>query len=87
MPTTLEDLLEQVARCRRLAAHVLDKDLQKRLLDLAEEYERKVAERPRGDPDVRLTSQGDRVPSARVPRTAEDPSRITEDLENETAEP
>ena len=70
-----------------MAAHVLDRDLQKRLLDLAEEYERKAAERPRGDPDVRVTSEGDRVPSARTPRIAEDPSRIAEDLENETAEP
>lgn len=87
MPSTLEYLLEQAARCRRLAAHVLDKDLQKRLLDLAEEYERKAAERPQGDPDVRLTSQGDRVPAARAPRIAEDPSRIAEDVENETAEP
>jgi hypothetical protein len=78
--STSKYLLEQAARCRRLAAHVLDQDMQKRLLDLAEEYERKAAGLPKDGPDVRLSSDGDRVVSARAPC-------IAEDLENETADP
>lgn len=39
-----EYLQEQAARCRRLSAHILDREVQRRLLDLAEEYEREAAE-------------------------------------------
>ena len=77
MPT-LEYLLEQAARCRRLAAHVRDKELQRQFLDLAEEYERKAAEPPAKGPDSRLG-----VTSGQT-----DPGRAqdTEELENETTE-
>ena len=82
-----------------MAAHVLDRELQKRLLDLAEEYERKAAELIRDDPNSRLGPTGGcrragaanlsaerlRALAARAPRIAEDLSRIAEDLENETA--
>ncbi|HJU16093.1 MAG TPA: hypothetical protein VJ770_06455 [Stellaceae bacterium] len=97
-----EYYLEQAARCRRLAAHVLDQDLQKRLLELAEEYERKVAPPPRGDPDGRVKFERSfartkalsvhqmarqlRRLAARAPAVARDLLQIAEDLEK-TAEP
>jgi hypothetical protein len=46
MSSAAEYYREQAARCRRLAAHVLDRDLQQRLLDLAAEYEQKAAAPP-----------------------------------------
>ncbi|MGH7038874.1 MAG: hypothetical protein ACREE1_12140, partial [Stellaceae bacterium] len=81
MPTS-EYLREQAARCRRLAAHVRDRELQQRLLDLAEEYERKVAGPPGKDPDSRLgVARGHPDPA--------EPSQegSVEELENEKVEP
>jgi hypothetical protein len=42
--STLEYLMRQAANCRRLAKHVLDRDLERRLLDLAEKFERQAEE-------------------------------------------
>jgi hypothetical protein len=92
-----EHYKEQAARCRRLAARVLDKDLQQRLLALAEEYERKTAELIEDARDERVEFAGDharaeamqrsaqrlRVLAARAPNIAQDLRRIAEDLESE----
>lgn len=74
MPTS-EYLLEQAARCRRLAAHLLDRELRQRLLDLAGEYERKAAEMSRQNPDNRLRAVDERADVAEP---------VAGDLENET---
>jgi hypothetical protein len=42
--STVEYLMEQAARCQRLAKQVLDRDLERRLLELAEEFERRAEE-------------------------------------------
>jgi hypothetical protein len=98
--STAEHYREQAARCRRLAARVLDKDLQQRLLALAEEYERKIAELPEDDRDGRVEFAGDRtragviqrraqqlrILAARSPNIAKDLRQIAEDLESEAAE-
>jgi hypothetical protein len=83
MPTS-QYLLEQAARCRRLAAHMLDQDLQHRLLGLAEEYQRKAAAPPA---DLRRNGAGDRARPGRAPRTAEDLYRDAGELETEMVEP
>jgi replicative DNA helicase len=44
MISTLEYLMKQAANCRRLAKHVLDHDLERRLLGLAEKFERQAEE-------------------------------------------
>jgi len=40
--STLDYFREQAARCRRLAKQLLDIELQRRLLELAEEFEKRA---------------------------------------------
>jgi len=40
----VESLQEQAARCRRLARHTTDREVARKLLDLAEEFEQQAAE-------------------------------------------
>jgi hypothetical protein len=42
--STVDYLRKQAARCRHFARQILDHDLQRRLLELAEEFERRAEE-------------------------------------------
>lgn len=65
-----------------MAAHVRDKELQQRLLDLAEEYERKAAESPATGPDSHLGAARGRTDRAALSR-----EQHAEEPEDETTEP
>lgn len=59
-----------------------DRELQQRLLDLAEEYERKAAEPTGKDPDNRLGAASGHTDAAEPSQ-----EQSAEELENERAEP